>query len=268
MCLILLANDAHPRYRLVVAANRDEFYARPTAPAAWWDDAGDVLGGRDLRGGGSWLGVTRAGRWAALTNYRDRAGERKDAPSRGELVGDFLRGADSPAEYLDRLRSRAARYNGFNLLVGDVDSVFWLSNRAADQRRGAQRVAPGVHGLSNHLLDTPWPKVVRGTSALRGLLGEADLAPGALLDLLLDRTVAADHQLPDTGVGVELERALSTLFIATPGYGTRASTALLIDRDGRALFVERGHAPGADAPEERRFEFLIEPATRPRGAVA
>src|SRR5688500_18782433 len=130
MCLILLAHEAHPRYRLVVAANRDELYARPTAPAGWWDDYPGVLGGRDLRGGGSWMGVTRDGRWAAVTNYRDPAGERKDAPSRGDLVGDFLRGSESPSEYLARLQPRAAAYNGFNLLVGEPGTVLWLSNRA------------------------------------------------------------------------------------------------------------------------------------------
>jgi uncharacterized protein with NRDE domain len=256
MCLILLAHEAHPRYRLVVAANRDELYARATAPAGWWDDAPQVLGGRDLRGGGSWLGVTRSGRWAAVTNYRDPLSDRNDAPSRGELVGEFVRGNDSAADYLARLRRRAPEYNGFNLLVGEPGAVFWLSNRAVERHDlPGREVPPGVHGLSNHLLDTPWPKVERGKSALQRLLAEPDLAPEPMLDLLLDRTVAADHDLPDTGVGVELERALSTLFIATPEYGTRASTALLIDRGGHALLVERTHRPGTPGAEERRFQF-------------
>ena len=260
MCLILLAHEAHPRYRLIVAANRDEFYARPTAPADWWEDAPGVLGGRDLRAGGSWMGVARDGRWAAVTNYRDPTAERKDAPSRGQLVGDYLRGADSPGEYLARLAPRAAAYNGFNLLVGEPGTVLWLSNRAP----GPRPLDPGVHGVSNHLLDTPWPKVERGKRALEGLLRAKRLDAGPMLDLLLDRTVAADHELPDTGVGPTLERALSTMFIATPDYGTRASTALLVDHVGRVLFVERTHRSGSPSTDDRRFDFQI-PQTRPGG---
>jgi uncharacterized protein with NRDE domain len=253
MCLILLAHDAHPRYRLVVAANRDEFYARPTAPADWWEDAPTVLAGRDLRGGGTWMGVDREGRWAAVTNYRDPGAERTDAPSRGELVGGFLRGRESPDDYIARLRPRAGQYNGFNLLVGEPGAVLWLSNRAPEPRA----LDPGIHGVSNHLLDTPWPKVERGKRALGALLREPRLGAEPMLDLLLDRTVAADHQLPDTGVGLTLERALSTMFIATPEYGTRSSTALLVDRDGGVLLVERTHRPGASETDDRRFEFSV-----------
>ena len=253
MCLILLGHEAHPRYRLVVAANRDEFYARPTAPAAWWDDAPGVLAGRDLRGGGTWMGVNRDGRWAAVTNYRDPGAERAAAPSRGELVGDFLRGGEPPAGYLARLAPRAGEYNGFNLLVGEPGTVLWLSNRAPDPRP----LEPGVHGVSNHLLDTPWPKVERGKRALGALLHEPRLDAEPMLDLLLDSTVAADHELPDTGVGLTLERALSTMFIATPEYGTRSSTALLVDRDGAVLFVERTHHPGIPGTEDRRFDFHL-----------
>lgn len=259
MCLILLAHEAHGRFPLVVAANRDEFYARPTLPAAWWADAPDVLGGRDLRGGGSWLGVTRSGRWAAVTNFREPAVERPGARSRGELVGDFLRGTDSPADYLDRLLSRADAYHGFNLLVGEPGAIYWLSNRAPPESAAAPvPLRPGVHGLSNHLLDTPWPKVERGRRAMEDLLGEAEPATDRMLEILLDRTVAADHDLPDTGIGADLERALSTLFIVTPDYGTRASTALLVDRGGHVVFVERTHRPGLQ-PEDRRFGFELEP---------
>lgn len=256
MCLILLAHEAHPGFPLVIAANRDELYARPTAPAGWWDDAPHLLGGRDLRGGGSWFGVTRTGRWAAVTNYRDPSAERKGAPSRGELVGDYLRGSDPPAQYLRRLGERAKSYNGFNLLLGEPGAVYWLSNRADRDGSSPVAVAPGVHGLSNHLLDTPWPKVERGKRSLDALLRDPAPAEGPMLDLLLDRTVAADHELPDTGVGLSLERALSTLFIATPEYGTRASTALLVDRGGHALLVERTHHPGGET-EDRRFAFQL-----------
>lgn len=253
MCLILFAYDAHPEYRLVLAANRDEFHARPTAPAAPWEDAPWVVAGRDLRGGGTWLGVTRRGRWAALTNYRDAREHAPDAPSRGHLVADYLLGEEPPAAYLAAVHSGAEAYNGFNLLVGDRESVHWYSNRAAG---GGRPLAPGVYGLSNHLLDTPWPKVTRGKEALSRILSGAGRAePDALLELLLDGTYAADHELPDTGVGIERERMLSSLFIASPEYGTRSSTALLIDREERILLVERTYVPGRAGWTEVRHEL-------------
>jgi uncharacterized protein with NRDE domain len=253
MCLILFAHDAHPEYRLVVAANRDEFYARPTAPAAPWEEAPQVVAGRDLRGGGTWMGITRQGRWAALTNFRDPREFDRDAPSRGRLVGDFLLGDEPPREYLEALRPRADAFNGFNLLVGDPDSLFWFSNRAPN---AARRLEPGIYGLSNDLLDTPWPKVQRGKAALARLLERADaMRPEALLEVLLDRTYTADHELPDTGVGWERERMLSSLFIVSPEYGTRSSTALLVDRSGRALLVERTYDRGAPGWTEVRHEL-------------
>lgn len=254
MCLILVAHEMHPRYPLVVAANRDEEYDRPTRRAGWWEDAPEVLAGRDLRAGGTWMGFARGGRWAAVTNFREPAPTRTEARSRGALVGDYLRGGEPAREYLARLRPRLPEYGGFNLLVGEPGALYWTSNR--NHARPAQRLlAPGIYGVSNHLLDTPWPKVQRGKQALAALLDERSLRPDALLDLLLDRTVAADHDLPDTGVGLELERALSTLFIQTPGYGTRSSTALLLDRDGEGLLVERTYRPGTVEWEERRFEL-------------
>lgn len=249
MCLILFAYRVHPEYRLVAAANRDEFFARPTAPAAPWPDAPGVVAGRDLRGGGTWMGVAEGGRWAAVTNHRDPGEPLPHAPSRGDLVAGFLRGAEAPGDYLARLESRAAEYNGFNLLAGDARSLFWFSNRSGEPPR---RLEPGIYGLSNHLLDTAWPKVQRGKRELARLLaGPADPVP--LLDLLLDRTLAADHLLPDTGVGAERERALSAAFILTPGYGTRASTALLLRPDGGGLLVERTFRPGTLRYTESRF---------------
>ena len=236
MCLILLAHRAHPLYRLVVAANRDEFYARPTAPAAFWTDAPHVLAGRDLQGGGTWMGVTRAGRFAAVTNYREVAPPPPDAPSRGELPGGFLRGDQAPEAYLRSLEVRAGAYAGFNLLVGDGEALGYLSNRGGV----ARMLAPGVYGVSNALLDTPWPKVERGKAGLREVLAEGgEIDPDALLRLLAESEPAPDALLPDTGVGRERERVLSSLFIASPGYGTRASTVLLVRHDGRARFVER-----------------------------
>jgi uncharacterized protein with NRDE domain len=241
MCLILLAHDAHPEYRLVVATNRDELYARPTAPAAFWGDAPELLAGRDLRSGGTWMGITRGGRFSALTNVRELPFPAPDAPSRGHLVSDFLRGRESPEAYLAALSSRAEAYPGFNLLVGEGAELWHLSNRAP----GARALSPGVYGVSNALLDTPWPKVERGKAALReALAGGGEVDPEALFRVLSESEPFPDALLPDTGVGVERERVLSSLFIASPDYGTRASTVLLLRRDGRARFVERTVTPG------------------------
>lgn len=254
MCLILLAHRVHPDYPLVFAANRDEFYARPTAPAAWWEDAPELLAGRDLQAGGTWMGITRGGRWAAVTNYRDLPSERTGARSRGELVSAFLRGDDAPEAYLRQIAERTGEYNGFNLLVADWEQLWYFSNRGGEP----QELGPGVYGLSNHLLDTPWPKVVRGKQALSALLEDgAAPAPEPLFELLADADPAPEAELPDTGVGREWERALSSLFIATPSYGTRASTVLLIEGGGVATFVERGFAAGAQRGEEVRYRFEI-----------
>ena len=235
MCLILIAYRVHPGYELLAAANRDEFHDRPTASLAFWEDNPQVLAGRDLKEGGAWMGVTRAGRFAALTNYRDPASVLPDAPSRGHLVSDYLQGAASARVYLDRLMPRASAYNGFNLLLGDETGLYYYSNRA----RGFQALKPGLYGLSNHLLDTPWPKLERGRRALRRVLDHwANPTPDTLLRLLTDRTPAPDAELPNTGVPMEWERWLSPIFITAPNYGTRSSTVLMVDSSGRARMVE------------------------------
>ncbi len=254
MCLLLLAVQAHPEYKLVIAANRDEFYERPTAPAGFWDDRPDVLAGRDLRAGGTWLGITRSGRIAALTNYRDPASIKPHAPSRGELVSDFLKGKDSPDAYLTTLAQDGDRFNGFNLIAGVKDCLYCYSNR---EDRILQ-VPPGIHGLSNHLLDTPWPKVSRATSALSEVLTETIPSTERFFELLADRAIAQDHRLPDTGVGIEWERILSPIFISSPAYGTRCSTVLLIRQDRHATFIERTYQPASNRHTDRAFEFIIE----------
>ena len=255
MCLILFALDAHPRWRLVVAANRDEFFARPTAPAGWWDDAPDVLAGRDLRDGGTWMGITRAGRFAAVTNYREPDRYTVGAPSRGRLVADYLLGGSAAEDYAGDLLSRAQAFNGFNLLVGDADGVVWLSNRSEEMRR----LEAGVYGLSNHLLDTPWPKVVRGKEDLRRALGgPEDALEAALFASLALRDPAPDAQLPSTGIEMQRERALSAAFIVSPEYGTRASTVLLVSHDGDVRFTERTTIPAEDRWTEVRHEFRID----------
>jgi uncharacterized protein with NRDE domain len=258
MCLILLAYECHPAYRLIIAANRDEFFARPTAPAAFWDDAPQLLAGRDLQEGGTWLGITRNGRFAALTNYRDPASYRQDRPSRGRLVSDFLRGNMSTSAYREFLQREGDDYNNFNLIFGTSEELCCFSNRG----NLFTAPTPGIHGLSNHLLDTPWPKVSRGREALARLIAPADtIATDDIFTLLADRTPAPDYLLPDTGVGIERERLLSPLFISTPAYGTRSSTVVLIDRNEQVTFSERTFHAGGEKPRTVIFRFRIESRT-------
>lgn len=248
MCLILFGYRCHPAFSLVLAANRDEFHDRPTDPAGFWDDAPHILAGRDRTAGGTWLGVTRGGRFAALTNIREPARQQSNAPSRGVLVADYLRGNTPPGAYLHALTDDAERYNGFNLLVGDRTELWYYANRAARPRR----LEPGLYGLSNALLDAPWPKVTRGRHGLAAILDNPDgPRPEALLELLADRSPPPDHELPDTGVGLARERRLAPLFIDGEHYGTRSSSVLLIG-DDHAELIERSH-DGTGG--ERRFRI-------------
>lgn len=243
MCLILFAHRAHPDYRLVVAANRDEWFRRPAAPAGFWHDAPEVFAGRDLEAGGTWMGITRTRRFAALTNFRDPALNRPDAPSRGSLVHQFLTADASPALYLAALAESAHRFNGFSLLVGDGDALLYFSNRNCN----ISTLEPGIYGLSNDLLDVPWPKVRTGKTQLaQRLSGSVDAED--LLDVLGDSGIAPDGLLPRTGVPIEWERSLSAAKIRTPDYGTRSSTVLLVGADGTVTFVERSFDPtGAES---------------------
>jgi uncharacterized protein with NRDE domain len=251
MCLALIAIEAHPTFTLVVAANRDEFHARPAAPAAWWDEG--WLGGRDLAAGGAWLGIARDARWALVTNFRDPSRNKPDAPTRGSLVPAALADPAPPAESLARIVRSATAQNGFNLVVGTGSDACWGSNRA----NGARQLPPGIHGISNALLDTPWPKVTRTKSALQAWCarGDADLAP--LFALLGDRVRAPDDLLPSTGIPRERERLLSSPFIVDDGYGTRCSTVLTIDRDDGACFVERTFDPRGAPVGEVTYRFAV-----------
>jgi uncharacterized protein with NRDE domain len=243
VCLILLAVDAHPQYPLVLAANRDEFFARPSTPAAPWPGAEHVIGGRDLEKGGSWLAVARGGRLAAVTNYRDGTRKRAGSRSRGLLVSDFILSREHPREFVEQLQDDADLYDGFNLIVADGGAVWHFNN----VDRHITRVSPGVHGLSNHLLDTPWPKVTHGKAALaRAVDGPRDALVASLFDGLREERLAPDHELPSTGVELEWERVLSSVFIATPVYGTRASTVVLIETSGAATLIERSYDPTQD----------------------
>ena len=242
MCTLLLAWQVDPARPLIVAANRDEFYARPSAMAASWPRASaadpEVVAGRDLQAGGTWLGVTRAGRFAALTNVREPGvATPPGAPSRGQLVADFLRGRASPASYLAALRPES--YAGFNLLVGDRDALWYLSNRSGP----ARALGPGVYGVANAALNTPWPKVRRGRTALAAVVARGEVTGAALLALLADRSSGPDSELPDTGVGLVMERLLSPLLVASASYGTCSSTALVIYGDGAVELHERSHNP-------------------------
>lgn len=254
MCLILLAWRSHPAYPFVIAANRDEFYARPTARAGFWPDAPHVLAGRDLQAGGTWLGITRTGRFAALTNYRDPASMMVHAPSRGELVSRFLFEDESPESFTAGLVVAALQYNGFNLICRDGDSLCYFSN-CGDQPR---RLGPGIYGLSNHLLDTPWPKVARGKSALAEALRSLPDTEG-MFALLRDDAIAPDHELPRTGVSLEWERLLSAAFIRSETYGTRSSTVIVAGADGSICFEERGYSPRAGFVPGERFEWRLSP---------
>ena len=236
MCLILFANDFHPDYHLILAANRDEYYARPADSIGFWKDAPDVLAGRDLKEMGTWLGVTRSGRISAITNFRDPASIRPDAPTRGHLVSRFLMENDAPKAYMEKIEQIGKQFNGFNLLAGDTKALYYYSNRG-DQIR---EIMPGVHGLSNRLLDTPWPKVEKGKQRLTNIVqhpGKPDI--DALFVMLFDQSCPPDHLLPDTGVGIEMERMLAPLFITSPSYGTRCSSILLIGKNGKITFYER-----------------------------
>lgn len=241
MCLIALALHQHVDFPLVLAGNRDEFYQRPSLPADWWPDAPDLLAGRDLQGGGTWMGVTRSGRLAALTNYRAPREQQTGAPSRGALTSDFLRGSQNPLDYLAEVEGRADRYNGFNLLLGQGTDLYYYSNRG----RPAERLQPGIYGLSNALLDTPWPKTRRLCDAMQAalVLPSAEAIADYLLQALADPAPAADDELPDTGIGLEWERRLSSVRVASAQYGTRCSTVLLYGRDGNVVLVEQSYPP-------------------------
>ena len=238
MCLIVFAWQVIPGMPLIAAGNRDEFYDRPAVPAAWWEDHPQVYAGRDLRAGGTWMGITKDGRFAAITNVRAPDEKRTDVPSRGALVSDFLTGQAAPGDYVARLAERAHHYNGFNLLVGDAETLIWYSNAARDDQRNGKPLAPGVYGLSNATLDTPWPKVVRTKAEFASLLCQG--APEeAYFEMLADTTRAEDSRLPNTGIGLEWERLLSSVCIESPAYGTRASSVVQLFASNEAVLRER-----------------------------
>lgn len=255
MCLLALAWRCHPRYKLVLVANRDEFHQRPTALADWWQDEPSLLGGRDREAGGSWLAVNRTGRIALVTNYRESL-QRSDYPvSRGALVASFAAGNAEPGGFADELAPAIGDYAGFNLLVCNRERLLYLCNRGEYRRE----LGPGIYALSNGRLDTPWPKVEITRDRFSAAIASDDVDIEALLSVVADSTPFGDNALPDTGIGYERERLLSAPFVISPTYGTRCSTAVLWSENDRVEFVERSFEPSGLAFANRRFEFAVEP---------
>ena len=249
MCLLVFAYRIHPKYRLILAANRDEYYSRPTEFLHFWKENPEILAGKDLKHGGTWLGVTRKGRFAAVTNFRDPKAVREGRPSRGLLVKRFLESEKSPEEYIREVKKIALEYNPFNLIVGDRNEIWYYSNRA-----DAKRLSPGIYGLSNHLLDTPWPKVRKAKEGLKRIISEEEIDIEEIFRLLQDKTYPPDSELPDTGVGYERERMLSPIFIESPDYGTRSSSIILLE-ENIIHFFEQNYMP--DSSKKIRLEYHI-----------
>lgn len=254
MCLIAFNYLAHPHYKLIIAANRDEFYGRPTAKAQYWDNHPNILAGRDLLKYGTWLGITKQGRFAALTNYRNPAHMNGDKNSRGEIISNYLQGHTSADAYIDELHQQREQYNGYNLLIGEPDNLLYYNNIEGKQ----EVISHGTHALSNHFLNTPWPKVINSKKMVHQYIMTTDVVnPDKLFDILFNNEIAEDHQLPNTGIAFDLEQQLSPLFIRTPEYGTRCSTVILVNRQNKVQFIERTYDNGAFSSEER-FSFQIE----------
>ena len=255
MCLVNFHFQDHPVYKLIVVANRDEFYERPTATADFWEDHPTILAGRDLLQMGTWLGVTKGGRFAALTNYRDPRLMETGRFSRGDIVRDFLANGDNPVDFIQKLAGNKESYGGYNIVIGDGNQLFHYNNILDE----TNEIFSGTHSLSNHTLNTPWPKVEKGKKRLRdyacSTLGELQL--DSLFNIISDQSKANDEELPNTGVGLEMERLLSPMFIKIPSYGTRSSTVLLIDQEDNITFVERTFLEG-EFHSENQFTFKIE----------
>ena len=256
MCLILLSYKSHPVYPLILAANRDEFYERPTAQASFRKETPEMLAGRDLKEGGTWLGITKTGRIAAITNFRDSQDLKDSALSRGNLVSGFLRSNEDPAEYIQNVRQSSDRYKGFNLILGDESGLFYFSN----EDHLFREISPGIHGLSNHLLDTHWPKVERGRKLLDSMISETENPlPDEIFHMLADISRPDDKHLPDTGIGLEWERLLSSIFIQSEIYGTRSSSVIFVDRGNDVTFIERTFISGPGEYKTVKFSFRMNP---------
>ena len=248
MCLILLALNRVPERPWLLLGNRDEFHARSTAAAAPWDDEPDIIGGRDLHAGGSWLALNRSGRFAAVTNVRSGIPARGPR-SRGDLVASFVRREDTPEDYAAAMSRRHDEYGPFNLVIGDGAAVWGVSSA----KHEPWRLPPGVHVLSNGAPDVHWPKTQRLRTDFERLLKNGKVQDAALLDMLVDATLPRDDELPDTGVGMDLERVLAPVFIRGDSYGTRASTLIYAQAGGGMILHERRFGPGGAPLGESRL---------------
>ena len=253
MCLIFLSFNQHPDYPLIIAANRDEFYDRPASSIGLWPEYPNILAGKDLTGGGTWFGVTKSGYFAMLTNYRDMANIKANAPTRGKLVLDYLAGEFDASNYLLALDASASLYNGYNIILGTLNDPWYYSN----QNHELFRLGTGLYGLSNALLDTKWPKVETGKDKFKQIIEGESLDFEALFSFMYDKTLAPDDKLPDTGIGYEKEKLLSSMFIELPGYGTRNTTLLVRDKDDNVQIIERTYTQPDDSTSELKFEFSI-----------
>ena len=254
MCLLVLAWAAHPRYRLVVAANRDEYHARPAAPLGKWPQPPGILAGRDLRANGAWLALDPARRFGVVTNFRELQEPHPGAPSRGSLIPQYLEGTAGPAEFFRHLEALARDYSGFNLLLADRSALWYGSNRA---QPFARALPPGVYGLSNELLDTPWPKLLRVKARFKDWLEQPRASPADLFALLADRTPAVDGgaQLPRGGLPRDWDRILSAPFVVHPAYGTRCSTVVLLEPGGGLHLAERRFDAAGEPAGETDFQL-------------
>lgn len=253
MCLVVFSFKEHENYKLVVGANRDEFYERPTDPAHFWEDYPHILGGRDRTACGTWLGVTRKGKISLLTNYRDPRNIKKDAPSRGNLVGDFLKKDISPRDYLENISSIGHAYNGFNLILGTHEDLWYYTN----QKDKIYRLGSGLYGISNAVLNTKWPKVEKAKENFRQILNKELIDPDEILNFLYDDKKAPEDSLPDTGIGQEREKLLSPIFIKSENYGTRSSTVVLVDNEDVLSFTERVYNPIDYSYNTNSYKFKI-----------
>lgn len=251
MCLILIAKDYHPKYKLIIAANRDELYERPSSLLHFWDDGSNIYAGKDLKAGGSWFGINKNSKLAAITNFREMNNIKKYAPSRGKLVIDYLINNISINDYKDYLIKTANDFNGYNLIYGNINELFYFSNETKDFKELNQ----GIYGISNHLLDTPWFKVRKGKYLFNELLKKDEIIVDDIFKILMDDEKANDNELPSTGLNKKIEKEISSIFIKTEKYGTRSSTVLIVDDENNCNLYERNYDFGE--PKGNDIHFFL-----------
>lgn len=252
MCLILLAKNYHSSFKFIIAANRDEFHSRPTAPASWWMN-NTVLSGIDLQGKGTWLGIDKYGRFTAITNYRDPSLVDNNRASRGELTHYFLKNKIDNNQFLTKLKLSYRNYNPYNILFGNVNTTHHYSNIS----NNSTLLNDGIHGLSNHLMDSPWPKVIKSKNNLMNILKNDNFTTDDIFKILTNKEIVNDLELPKTGISPQMEKMLSPIFIQTPEYGTRCSTIILVDNDNITTFIERSYNNQGLITDEISFKFEI-----------